>query len=154
MKAISKTLQICVTFVFVLALAASLVGPAMAQGTVPCGTVTDSGDPLSGQLNACTGTVAFGAGGCVGVCQVTPFFTGPGAANVPAGLIAGINLKITNPPGITGVMRTTICFAGTGVIRYYDTTLGRWVRITRTFTQLGQTCFTGRITGDIGLFSQ
>ena len=153
MKAISKILQICVTSVFVLALATAWVGPAMAQ-TVPCATVTVSGDSLSGQLNGCTATVTFGPGGCLGVCQVTPFFTGPGAANVPPGLIAGINLKITNPPGLTGVQRTTICFAGTGVIRYYDTTYGRWIRIFRTFTRPGQTCFTGRITGDIGLFSK
>ncbi len=153
MKAISKTIQICVTSMIVLALATAWVGPAMAQ-TVPCDTVSVSGDNLPGQLNGCTGTVSYGSGGCLGLCQVTPFFTGPGATNPPASLIAGINLKITNPPGVTGVMRTTVCFPGTGVIRYYDTTYGRWIRIFRTFTLPGQTCFTGRITGDIGLFSQ
>lgn len=148
-----KALRAGATLVVALAIAAPWAGPALAQGTVPCEGQTIRDPTVAGILNACTGTVQYGPFACpLGILATGPNLDPSALGLAPPGMTTGLIFSAT---GCTrpGIPRTTVCFPGTGRIRYYDTTLRRWVTITRTFSRDGQTCFTGRITGNFGLFS-
>ena len=168
------TLFKTIRLILILAAALVIVAPVLAQGTVPGGGQTVTGTTGGGTLNN-TGTanLNFAPGTCVVNCSATPVLD-PVALNNPppdgGTLLSGLNLQITNPPGVFGVPLLNInfqpppgnitvgangqviCFA----IMNFDTSLvpPRWVALP-TFRDpiTGQLYTNARLLWNFALFS-
>lgn len=130
----------------ILTAAPTATRPGGGQGTVPGGVASTSGNTDSGTLNVGTANISFGAGVCKVNCSATPVLDPVALNNPPPGggaLLSGLNLQITNPPGVFDVPLLNINFQTPGgpivvgangevdnvAIMHFDTSLAppRWV---------------------------
>ena len=107
------TLFKTIRLILILAAALVIVAPVLAQGTVPGGGQTVGGTSTGGTLNTGTANVNFAPGTCTVNCSATPVLDPVALNNPPPGggtLLSGLNLQITNPPGVFGVPLLNINF--------------------------------------------
>lgn len=173
------TLFKTVRLIIILAAALVIVTPVLAQGTVPPGgpAQTLSGT-TSGTLELQSGwRDVFPPGSCLGSCTLSP--TLDPLAQVtppPAGsgtMLSGVNLQISNPPGVFGVPFGTLSYPTTlglnaptvgangqvtnFTIMNFDTTLvpPRWVALPTFFDPATGRLYTNvRLQGNFALFGQ
>jgi hypothetical protein len=159
----------------ILTAAPTATRPGSGQGTVPGGGQTLSGNAIGGTLNVGTANVSFGAGVCKVNCNAISVLDPVALNSPPPGggtLLSGINLQITNLPGVVDVPLLNISFQSPNesitvgangqvtnpTIMHFDTALAppRWVALPTFVDSSTHRLFTSaRLSGkNIALFCQ